>query len=180
MRVIAISDLPHVHEIGEPEFKYIANMHGNEVVGRELLLNLINELCDGYLRNDIIITKLIKSTRIHIMPTMNPDGWDIAVANEWRRSGRRMYEDKKRMLLLESGCLDQMTGRLNAFDVDLNRNFPDLDKYVFRYNELNITRYDHLRDEFENEFINRHFDCSMRPVIHNDMLKLIFNVFHPN
>ncbi len=63
-----------VHEIGEPEFKYVANMHGDEVLGRELGLQLITFLCDNYGKSDLITT-LVDSTRIYLIPSLNPDGY---------------------------------------------------------------------------------------------------------
>lgn len=62
----------------KPEFKYIANMHGNEVLGRELLLKLADHLCEGYLNHDPIVKPLVQATRIHLLPSMNPDGWELA------------------------------------------------------------------------------------------------------
>lgn len=39
---MVISSSPYEHMIGKPDVKYIANIHGNEAVGRELMLHLIH------------------------------------------------------------------------------------------------------------------------------------------
>lgn len=39
--VMVVSSSPYEHMIGKPDVKYVANIHGNEAVGRELMLHLI-------------------------------------------------------------------------------------------------------------------------------------------
>ena len=99
LSVMVMSDNPGVHESLEPEFKYVGNMHGNEVLGRETLLLLLDHFCDEYRKGNRDIQSLINSTRIHILPSMNPDG----------------YERAK-----EGDCFG-VKGRANADGVDLNR-----------------------------------------------------------
>jgi carboxypeptidase D len=99
---MGITDHSGVHEVTEPEFKYVANMHGNEVLGQFLSLLLLQALLESYGKN-MIMTKLVDSTRIHIMPSMNPDGFERSV----------------------EGYCNSEHGRRNSHNVDLNRNFPD-------------------------------------------------------
>ena len=73
--VMKITDNPDTDE-PEPEFKYIANMHGDETPGREFSLFLIEWLCENYNTNDRA-TYLVNNTDIYIMPSMNPDGFEL-------------------------------------------------------------------------------------------------------
>jgi hypothetical protein len=124
--VLEFSTVPGQHEILKPEFKYIANMHGNEVLGRVLMLKLIDHLCSGYMSNDKNIRSLIEKTRIHIMPSMNPDGWQIST---------------------DEGGNDYIVGRANANGIDLNRDFPDLDRIMYGNEVYHVNHNNHLLDQ---------------------------------
>lgn len=113
------AEKPGTHLAGKPEFKYVGNMHGNEVVSREVLLALIAYLCQGYREQDPEVVWLMDNTRIHIMPSMNPDGWELANSRP-RKNGQKPWLD----------------GRANANEVDLNRNFPEIDKLEYKYEKL--------------------------------------------
>uniref|UniRef100_A0A0N5AL09 Peptidase_M14 domain-containing protein n=1 Tax=Syphacia muris TaxID=451379 RepID=A0A0N5AL09_9BILA len=100
--VITIALNPSYEDPNVPDFKYVANMHGNEVTGRELCLMLIQVLLENYGKNEYL-TRLVNTTSIHIMPTMNPDGYEMAT----------------------EGDVQGVKGRRNANMVDLNRDFPN-------------------------------------------------------
>ncbi|XP_060935198.1 probable carboxypeptidase X1 [Limanda limanda] len=116
-----ISDNPGKHELGEPEFRYVAGMHGNEVLGRELLLNLMQHMCEEYKRGDQRIVRLVKETRIHLLPSMNPDGHETAF-----RKG--------------SELAGWATGRYSYEGIDMNSNFADLNSEMWNAIELETDR----------------------------------------
>lgn len=76
--VMVVSASPYDHMIGKPDVKYVANIHGNEAVGRELMLHLIQYLVTSYTKSDPYITWLLENTRIHILPSLNPDGFAVS------------------------------------------------------------------------------------------------------
>ncbi|XP_035693240.1 mucin-17-like isoform X1 [Branchiostoma floridae] len=119
LTVIEFSNNPGVHEPGEPEFRYVANIHGNEPRGRELMIHFTRYMCERYLAGDKRITKLIDNTRIHILSALNPDGYEVAAVIG---PGSPEHENSV------------WSGRLNAMGIDLNRNFPDLNAQAY-YNE---------------------------------------------
>jgi len=88
----------------KPMVRLIANMHGNEVIGRELLVQLARLLVLGY-KYDTRIRKIMDKVELHILPTMNPDGFNRASEGE-------------------CGGQNYASGRWNENKVDLNRDFP--------------------------------------------------------
>uniref|UniRef100_A0A8C1T7E2 Carboxypeptidase X (M14 family), member 1b n=1 Tax=Cyprinus carpio TaxID=7962 RepID=A0A8C1T7E2_CYPCA len=115
--VMEISDNPGKHELGEPEFRYVAGMHGNEVLGRELLLNLMEYICQEYKRGNQRIVHLVEETRIHLLPSMNPDGYEMAYKKGSELAGWSL-------------------GRFSYEGIDMNHNFADLNTIMWDAIEL--------------------------------------------
>ncbi|CAB1416699.1 unnamed protein product, partial [Pleuronectes platessa] len=109
---IEISDNPGEHEVGEPEFRYTAGSHGNEVLGRELLLLLMQFMCLEYLSGNQRIRHLVEETRIHLLPSVNPDGYEKAFEAGSELSGWSL-------------------GRWSTDGIDIHHNFPDLNSILW-------------------------------------------------
>ncbi|XP_048843985.1 inactive carboxypeptidase-like protein X2 isoform X2 [Brienomyrus brachyistius] len=109
---IEISDNPGEHELGEPEFRYTAGSHGNEVLGRELLLLLMQFMCQEYLAGNPRIRHLVEETRIHLLPSVNPDGYEKAFEVGSELGGWSL-------------------GRWSQDGLDIHHNFPDLNSILW-------------------------------------------------
>jgi len=88
----------------KPKVKLVGNMHGDETVGRQLIVYLAQYLL--FEEGDSDAINILNNTRLFLLPSMNPDGFEAS--EEGRCESLAGY-----------------VGRKNANEVDLNRNFPD-------------------------------------------------------
>merc|ERR1712223_395434 len=117
--VLEFTDRPGKHELMEPEMKFLA-------VNFSYTLLII---CAKPIKQKMRMSKkLIDSTRIHLMPSMNPDGWKTSTDN---------------------GGKDFLIGRTNANNVDLNRDFPNLDRIAYSNEEEHVAQNNHLMDSMQ-------------------------------
>lgn len=140
--VLVVSSSPYEHMIGKPDVKYVGNIHGNEPVGRELLLHLIQYFVTSY-NTDQYVKWLLDNTRIHIFPSMNPDGY--AVSKEGACDGGQGRLVFHLNLIFYNFCnVDySILSRYNARGFDLNRNFPD---YFKQNNKRGQPETDSVKD----------------------------------
>uniref|UniRef100_A0A3Q2PSP3 AE binding protein 1a n=1 Tax=Fundulus heteroclitus TaxID=8078 RepID=A0A3Q2PSP3_FUNHE len=112
MYAMEISDNPGEHETGEPEFRYTAGLHGNEALGRELLLLLMQFLCKEYKDENPRVRRLVDGVRIHLVPSLNPDAYELA------------YE-------MGSEMGNWALGHWTEEGYDIFQNFPDLNSVLW-------------------------------------------------
>ncbi|MDY0152181.1 MAG: M14 family zinc carboxypeptidase [Candidatus Cloacimonas sp.] len=126
MYMLKISDNVALEE-NEPELKYIGSIHGDEVVGFDMLIRLIGQLTSQYTTNTRI-ANIVNNTEIWICPMMNPDGY--ALVQRYNAAG----VDLNRNFPLPTGVLhpdgeawqpetNAMIAFSNARDFDLSINF---------------------------------------------------------
>ncbi|KAK6316208.1 hypothetical protein J4Q44_G00137320 [Coregonus suidteri] len=112
MYAMEISDNPGEHETVCPEFRYTAGLHGNEVLGRELLLLLMQFMCKEYNDDNPRVRRLVEGVRIHLVPSLNPDAYELA------------YE-------MGSEMGNWGLGHWTEEGYDIFQNFPDLNSVLW-------------------------------------------------
>lgn len=92
---------------GRPQVKLVGNMHGDEPLARPLLLRLAQELVRGWAGGEERIGRLLNTTDLYLLPSLNPDGFERAREGDCGGGG------------------GAEGGRENSRGRDLNRSFPD-------------------------------------------------------
>jgi hypothetical protein len=90
----------------EPEVAFFGVHHARELITGYQTLRLLHALTDGYTTNNEI-KKLVDTREVWVIPVVNPNGYERAVANQvdWRKNTRLIEGQTK-------GC-----------GIDLNRNY---------------------------------------------------------
>jgi carboxypeptidase D len=104
MWVLVLSNSPMQRPLYRPMFKYTANIHGNEPLGRQLIVYLAEHLLQNYGKVPRI-TRLLSSVEVHLLFSANPDGYEKAIEGDC--SGN-----------------DSHSARNNSHNVDLDTDFP--------------------------------------------------------
>ena len=71
-------------------FVFIGNIHGNEITGRQMLKKFLMELCRDLSSptpprtadNRRVIPLINTNTELHIIPSINPDGFDTRLSEK--------------------------------------------------------------------------------------------------
>lgn len=99
-------------ELGKRSVLFTAGHHGNEPLGVAICLHLIDSLCKGYARHDLV-REWLKKVDIFVVPLVNPDGY------------RLVREERKGLVWRKNLRDNDGDGRFSPRidGVDLNRNY---------------------------------------------------------
>jgi hypothetical protein len=114
---VKISDNVHVNE-DEPAVLFIGHIHGEEILGIEIIDSLLHKLTDGYVQNLPHVRYWVQQMQIYIIPSMNPDGLAVVM------DGRDVtYRKNGYVPPIVDHCTIFPGVGWDSCGVDLNRNF---------------------------------------------------------
>lgn len=95
-----------------------ANMHAAEIANTLILTKFLSEIINEYENGNEEIINILNQIKIAVVPTMNPDGYDIY------NYGPEVINNKNLWVYQNKNKVDFENIKSNADGVDLNRNFP--------------------------------------------------------
>ena len=78
------SNVTSERPVGVAMVKIIGNMHGDESVGREMIIALAQYLVNNY-ESDERVTRILDNTEVHLVPSMNPDGFEVVTRGNYNQ-----------------------------------------------------------------------------------------------
>jgi len=116
LSLIKISDNAATDE-NEPEVLFTCNQHAREHLTTEMCLHIVQRLTSGY-ATDPAIKRLVDSTEIWVIPSVNPDGseYDIATGSfrGWRKNRQGNGTDLNRNWGYKWGCCGGSSGSTSS------------------------------------------------------------------
>jgi hypothetical protein len=112
---VKISDNPGIDE-DEPAVLYIGQVHAEEILGNEIVMQLMNDILSSY--GTTQGTAWVNNIQIWMVPTANPEGLSVVMA------GLDVTYRKNKRDNIGDGIFRYVPGRGgDSSGVDLNRNF---------------------------------------------------------
>lgn len=99
----------------KPEVRFDGNIHANEIIGRELLLRFAHELIERFERDDKETVELMRTSRLFVMPSLNPDGYPFWHGNRHGIDLNRNFPDPQIQLNRNESLLEPETRAFMEF-----------------------------------------------------------------
>ena len=99
----------------KPNIVLIGGIHGDQPIGREILIRLIRHLIDGHKQNDPRVVHLLRSMTLHIIPSVDDSGFQKSVSGE---CGRSLDSDSD----MEDKFSDMFTNKFGPIEA-IKKNF---------------------------------------------------------
>ena len=103
---------------GEKIIYIDANIHSGEVGNTVMLIKFLSELLNSYYKNDKEIIEKLNSSKLCIIPCVNPDGYEVY------NFGKEAINNKNSWLYKNYDKMNIEHIKCNINGVDVNRNFP--------------------------------------------------------
>ncbi|CAG2119278.1 unnamed protein product, partial [Medioppia subpectinata] len=121
LHFLKVSDFEATAGGDRPNVVLIGGIHGDQPVGRELLIRFTKHLIEGYKRRDPRVTHMLQSLTLHVIPSVDDMGFERSVSGQCDRS-LNVTND------LEDKFAEEFANKFGAIEA-LKKNF-ELFKYV--------------------------------------------------